>query len=211
MEKGVYKTNVLFIVDAQNDFCNKKGSLANEKTVAVVDNITKMLNDVIFDKIVCTMDTHGVGYNETIEGRHLPIAHCLKPSWGWKMEEHVYNSLYYCNDVSFVEKSGFAPNPYDVHTVLGGFEYDGIYVCGVCTDICVLNTALMLKNFFDKEVYVVEPCCAGSEPENHYAAIRVMKACHINVVTDFPDGMKVVSKKIEDWIDKSSTTKNTDL
>lgn len=187
-----HSTNILFIVDVQNDFCNTSGALSNAQTVDVVESISNMLNDVVFDRIVCTMDTHGVGYHDTVEGRHLPVEHCVKPSWGWKIEEYLYGSLYYCDNVSFLEKNGFAPRKEDLVRTLypNGecfFGYDGVYVCGVCTDICVLNTALMLKNVLpDKEIYVIETCCAGSDPENHYAALRVMKASHINVITELP-------------------------
>lgn len=177
--------NLLIIVDVQNDFCAKGGTLVNKQTIDVVPDICELVNYYgLFDKVICTMDTHYANYMSTIEGKHLPVMHCQRGEWGWKIEENLYRALYHTKNLGFVEKSSFAPTFTKLFDeMMSGCPYDNIFVCGVCTDICVINTALMLKNALDKEIYVIENCCAGSDPENHYAALRTMKASHINVVT----------------------------
>lgn len=182
--------NLLIIVDVQNDFCARGGTLVNKQTIDVVPDVCDLVHyDNLFDKVICTMDTHYANYLSTIEGKHLQVMHCQRGDWGWKIEEKLYQALYYHKNIGFVEKSSFAPpflkllEEMKLDGNLSACPYDNIFVCGVCTDICVINTALMLKNELDKEIYVIEDCCAGSDPENHYAALRTMKASHINVVT----------------------------
>lgn len=177
--------NTLIIIDVQNDFCNKGGSLCNENTISVVQNIKKLLfdHDKHFDHVICTMDTHGYDYLKTKEGQNLPVKHCLKDSWGWKIEESLYKSLYYVNGLKYLEKRTFSPTQDELRQAMGVQHLDdNIFICGVCTDICVINTALMVKNTFDANVHVIENCCAATNPENHYAAIRCMEASHIHIV-----------------------------
>lgn len=175
--------NILIIVDAQNDFCHEKGALSSKEACEAADNIIKMLNKTAFDKIICTMDTHGDNYSETSEGKHLPIPHCKKNTWGWKIREDLYQELYNQQNVSFLEKEKFSPYPTQLWTKVGIVDkHDKIYVCGLCTDICVISTAFAVKNNMEPEVYLIENCCAGSTPENHFFAVSVMKSCHINII-----------------------------
>ena len=176
---------ILIIVDAQNDFCHIDGALSTPEACKAADNIILKLDSPAFDfdEIYCTKDTHDDGYHDSVEGRHLPVDHCLKLSWGWKMREDIYRALYNQRYVTYIEKNKFAPSVRDIYDNIGMLERgDKIYVCGLCTDICVVNTALAVKNFMECEVYLIEDCCAGSTPENHEAAIKVMKASHINVI-----------------------------
>ena len=179
--------NVLIIVDAQNDFCHGKGALQNEDCCKTVKHILELVNNdnnVIFDKIVCTMDTHyAYHYLDTTEGRHLPVKHCIEGTWGWKLNESLYQALYWHSNVSFLQKSRFAPDSVELWKHIGITDRnDNVFICGFCTDICVVSTAITVKSILESEVYVIEKCCAGSTLEKHCAAIRTMESCHINII-----------------------------
>ena len=177
---------VLFIIDAQNDFCTKGGSLVCEKSKSVVKNICELLRKIKFDKIVCTLDTHDNRYLNTKEGQYLPVKHCVKGTWGHKLNREIYSQLYDC-EYTTVEKGGFMLGDID-----GIIEHDDkcsivpnieIYVCGFATDICVLNNALMLKAKFPQcDVFLIESCCGGTTQDNHNKAVSIMGINQVNII-----------------------------
>lgn len=187
--------NILVIVDAQNDFCHENGVLSNKQTCEAASNIVDMLENTVFDRIICTMDTHNEDYPNTIEGKHLPIVHCVENTWGWKIREDIYKSLYYQDNVEYLHKSKFAPVSLELWEKVGIIDdSDKVYVCGLCTDICVISTAFQLKNLLNCEVCLLENCCAGSNPEKHYSALRVMESCQINIINgEYPNDIKMVN------------------
>jgi len=171
------KKKALIVVDMQVDFI--EGSLGTKEAKAIVPNVVKYIDE--FDGIVyATKDTHGEDYMSTVEGKHLPVPHCMLGSNGWiidrnvtevlkrKPEVHVYNKD------TFGCKRLFEEMPNDI---------EEIYIVGLCSDICVISQALLAKAFFkDAEVYVVKDCCAGVTPETHEAALTTMKMCHVNII-----------------------------
>ncbi len=171
------KKKALIVVDMQTDFI--EGSLGSEEARKIVPNVVKYIED--FDGLVfVTMDTHGEDYMKTVEGKHLPVPHCMLGSNGWIIDRNVNQALKKKQVLHIYNKDTFGciklfeeiPN-----------EVEEIYIIGLCTDICVVSQALLAKAFFkDAEVYVVKDCCAGVTPETHEAALTTMKMCHVNVI-----------------------------
>lgn len=186
----------LFIIDAQNDFCTENGALVCKESGEVVKNICELLRTTEFDKIICTLDTHGDDYLETIEGTHLPVKHCIKDTWGHRLNKDVYMELYNHHWWT-VEKNGFMLNMHSLGKLFeneyGDYEF---YVCGFATDICVLNNALMLKGAFPNmgEINLIENCCAGTTKEKHKRAVEMMKNNHINIISAKFDDLSVKMK-----------------
>jgi len=175
----------LVLVDMQNDFLG--GCLSADNYKRVIDNTTTLFEEFQFDSIICTLDTHRENYLDTREGKHLPVKHCIKDTDGHKLVKPIYDSLYSQPHVEYIEKNSFAPDQTALFRVFRDFDKgDKIFVCGVCTDICVISTALQLMNMFQEtEIYLIEPCCAGTDAENHEHALRVMESCQINIIDDF--------------------------
>lgn len=170
---------ILVVVDMQNDFVD--GALGSKEAVAIVDNVVKKIVD-FNGYIFVTYDTHFENYMQTAEGKKLPVPHCIKGSDGWKLNEKValaLNSKEYTN----VEKITFGSVnlPGMIEKVADKDEFT-IEMVGLCTDICVVSNALLLKaNFPETEISVDSTCCAGVTPESHNAALKTMEMCQITV------------------------------
>lgn len=184
--------NYLVIVDVQGDFLG--GPLGVSNSEQVVGEIEKVLKNYIFDHVVCTLDTHDENYLKTKEGKHLPTKHCIKGTLGHKIDRRIHDALYWQNSVKYVEKHTFAPHQQNIFNDTGIYDKnDKIFICGVCTDICVISTALQLSNMYPEcEIYLIEPCCAGSSIENHYHAIHVMESCQINIIDNIDKIQNVI-------------------
>lgn len=181
---------LLVVVDMQNDFVD--GPLgtpeAQEIQYKVLDKIMWYQKEYGLDvgsHIIYTQDTHGSDYLETSEGKKLPVEHCIAYTDGWKVVEML--------DMEEVPDFPTSSHgPLHIHKETFGYknwaaeylgEYEEIELVGVCTDICVVTNALLLKTAFpDVEITVDASCCAGTTPENHKAALQVMKSCQINVI-----------------------------
>lgn len=169
----------LTVVDIQKDFVD--GALGTAEAVAIVENAAKKIRD-FEGKIFVTYDTHFENYMSTAEGAKLPVPHCIKGTDGWKLNTVVADALAGKN-YTVVEKKTFGSTelPKLVKEAAGDEDFD-MTLIGLCTDICVVSNALILKaNFPEKEVYVDAACCAGVTPETHRAALTTMKMCQINV------------------------------
>ena len=169
----------LIVVDMQNDFSD--GALGTPEAQAIVPKVKKKIEEYAGrgDKIIFTMDTHDHDYFETQEGRKLPVKHCVRGTKGWDIHDSLYRHVMY-EDNGLISKGSFGYVSW-AHwdDVLTG----PIELVGLCTDICVVSNALILKaNFPEIEITVDASCCAGTTPENHKAALQVMKCCQINVV-----------------------------
>ncbi len=184
---------ILVVVDMQNDFID--GALGTPEARAIVDNVCRKIREGEWYKIIRTMDTHFPLYLETQEGQKLPIEHCMYETDGWKLNEDVHNSILETrekmtedNDYHSYEtalKLGFGYRAWD--TMLSEVKRLGseIHIVGVCTDICVITNALLLKTYFPEARIVVDAsCCAGMTPEKHLMALEVMKSCQIDIVGD---------------------------
>ena len=172
--------HLLVVVDIQKDFVD--GALGTAEAVAIVENAAKKIRE--FDgEIFVTYDTHFENYMETAEGAKLPVPHCIKGTEGWELNADIADALTDKNYTA-VEKITFGSTelPELVKKAVGDEDFD-ITLIGLCTDICVVSNALILKaNFPEKEVYVDAACCAGVTVDTHNAALTTMKMCQINVI-----------------------------
>lgn len=170
----------LVVVDIQKDFVD--GALGTAEAVAMVERAADKIRN--FDgEIFVTLDTHFANYLETAEGKKLPVPHCIKGTEGWKLNETVAAALE-GKCVTRVEKMTFGSVdlPKLIEEAAGEEDFT-IELIGLCTDICVVSNALMLKaNFYEKEITVDASCCAGVTPATHRAALDTMKMCQIAVV-----------------------------
>ena len=165
----------LIVVDMQTDFITGSlGSDAAEAIVsAVVDKVQKFDGNVIF-----TRDTHFEDYLQTQEGRNLPVEHCIKNTDGWQICDELKP---YANIV--VDKVTFGS--IDLPDIIKNFgeNIEKIELCGLCTDICVISNAMILKAAFPEVPIAVDSkCCAGVSKENHNTALDAMRAVQIEVI-----------------------------
>lgn len=171
---------LLIVVDMQKDFVD--GALGSKEAVAIVDNVVNKIKSFDGDVIV-TYDTHFENYMETQEGKNLPVPHCIKGTDGWKLNEKVQAALD-GKEYAAIEKPTFGSTelPEYIKANYGTTELD-IELVGLCTDICVVSNALLLKaNFLEAKVSVDASCCAGVTVDSHNAALTTMKMCQVNVI-----------------------------
>lgn len=166
------------VIDCQNDFID--GVLGTDEARARVPNIAKFIRG--FDGcVMATRDTHTEKYLETLEGKRLPIPHCIAETDGWKINSEITKALKTKRGVELFNKSSFGAFSYIRHMYKSKIEE--IVLVGFCTDICVISNALILRTTFqDVPITVVENCCAGTTPEKHKAALEVMESCQIDVI-----------------------------
>lgn len=176
---------ILIVVDMQNDFIS--GSLGTPEALEIVPNVVKKIRR-FKGRIYATQDTHTADYLFTQEGKKLPIEHCINLTNGWLLNEKIINSLYSkrkVTNVEFITKDTFGS--YDLLIKIMEDVID-ISVCeieliGLCTDICIISNAIMLKSFFPETKIVVDAsCCAGTSPESHKRALEAMEMCQIDVI-----------------------------
>lgn len=171
---------ILIVVDMQKDFVD--GALGSSEAVSIVDNVVKKINSFEGD-IIVTYDTHPENYMETQEGKNLPIPHCIKGTDGWKLDAKVQEALDKKNFKS-IKKPTFGSLEL-IQYIKDNYNPDEteIELIGLCTDICVVSNALLLKaNFLETKVSVDASCCAGVTPDSHNAALTTMKMCQVNVI-----------------------------
>ena len=172
--------NILVVVDMQKDFVD--GALGSREAVAIVDNVVRKIEGFDGDVIV-TYDTHAENYMDTQEGKNLPVPHCIKGSDGWKLDAKVQAALDK-RSYAVIEKPTFGSVALPEYIKE---NYDpteiAIELIGLCTDICVVSNALLLKaNFLETPVLVDASCCAGVTPDTHNAALTTMKMCQVKVI-----------------------------
>ena len=171
---------VLVVVDMQNDFID--GSLGSIEAVKVTDNAAAKIKNFT-GNIFATLDTHYQNYLDTAEGRKLPVEHCIYKTYGWRLHEKILNALYN-KPYKTVEKETFGSTKLvkEIEELKEKGEVE-IELIGVCTDICVVSNALLLKaNFPEMKISVDSSCCAGITPELHKAALQVMRSCQIDMI-----------------------------
>ena len=161
----------LIVVDMQKDFID--GALGTKEAVAIVENVKKKIAryQQNGDEIIFTRDTHQSDYLNTNEGKNLPVEHCIEGTEGWKIQEglEVPGAIY-------IDKPTFG--------YLNWKEYnlEEVEMVGLCTDICVVSNALIIKATYPEiQVSVDASCCAGVTPESHMAALTTMKMCQVKV------------------------------
>lgn len=162
----------LIVIDMQKDFVD--GALGTKEAQAIVPNVKKKIEEYKArgDEIIFTKDTHQINYLNTNEGKHLPVEHCIEGTDGWQIVDELESEDYFC-----IFKPTFGWMNWN------SFDLEEIELVGLCTDICVVSNALILKATFPEiNITVDASCCAGVTPESHQAALTTMKMCQINVV-----------------------------
>jgi len=172
--------NILVVVDMQKDFVD--GALGTKEAVAIVPKVVEKIRNFSGD-IFVTYDTHFENYMSTSEGKNLPVPHCIKGTDGWELDKSVAHAL---EDKQYtsVEKPTFGSVELPkLIAETAGDELFRVELIGLCTDICVVSNALLIKaNFPEIEIVVDSACCAGVTPLSHDAALSTMKMCQIQVV-----------------------------
>lgn len=170
--------NILIVVDMQKDFVD--GALGTKEAVAIVDKVVEKIQSFKGD-VIATYDTHGENYMDTQEGKKLPVPHCIKDTEGWKLDKRVQEAL---------EEKGYTQvykptfGSVDLVEIIRKYDIENTQVefIGLCTDICVVSNALLLKaNFPEMNILVDAACCAGVTPAKHIAALETMSSCQIDV------------------------------
>lgn len=165
--------NILIVVDMQNDFID--GALGTSEAVSIVENVKNKIEG--FDgQVWYTRDTHSESYMMTREGRYLPVPHCIKGTDGWQISEKL--SGLRCDKI--IDKPTFGST--ELQTLLMVEKPEKITLVGLCTDICVISNAMLLKAALpEADITVDAACCAGVTPESHSQALHAMQMCQIEI------------------------------
>ena len=165
----------LIVIDMQNDFID--GALGTPEAQAIVPNVKKKIEEYKArgDEIIFTRDTHFNNYLETNEGEHLPVEHCIKNTYCWNISDDLGNCIGY----EVINKITFGYDDWRHR------NFEEIEIIGLCTDICVVSNALILKATYpDANITVDASCCAGVTPESHVNALNAMKMCQIKITNE---------------------------
>lgn len=172
---------LLIVVDVQNDFTT--GSLGTKEAQAAIPFIAEYVAKAYREgyDIIYTQDSHDENYLKTLEGKMLPVEHCIMNTWGWRVVDSVgYKKVN--GRIRYCCKRQFGYDDWESEYL---DQYDEVVMMGFCTDICVISNALVIKTFYPNlPVTVVAKGCAGVTPEKHKAALEVMKSCQINVIEE---------------------------
>ena len=170
----------LIVVDMQKDFVD--GALGTPEAVAIVPAVCEKIR-AFGGEIIATYDTHPATYLDTAEGKKLPVVHCVKDTDGWQLDTAVASALAE-REWTSVEKPTFGSTdlPYLVKSMAGEEDFD-VTLIGLCTDICVVSNALLLKAHFPEHTIAVDAaCCAGVTLDTHAAALKTMAMCQIEML-----------------------------
>lgn len=185
------KSKVLVVVDMQNDFVT--GALRNEEAIKIVPNVVKKIDQAIDDEninLVFTKDLHeDENYLETEEGKNLPVKHCINGTEGQNIIPEIM-ALFGNREYSYTT---FHKDTFGCTGLGNSLKYlnentepiTEVELIGICTDICVISNALLIKAFVPNAHIVVDAsCCAGVTPESHKNALEAMKACQIEIINE---------------------------
>lgn len=192
------ENKILVVVDMQKDFID--GSLGTKEAVSIVPNVVSKIKQYRREHqdVIYTLDTHYADYLETLEGSNLPVPHCIRYTDGHRICKEIGNLEYfdYQDDGILVD----SPTVYYKNTfgcinlcadIASNIRYGGkaqitsVEFVGLCTDICVISNALMLRAYCpDLDIVVDASCCAGVTPDSHKNALEAMKMCQIRVINE---------------------------
>ena len=167
---------LLIVIDMQNDFIT--GALGTLEAQQILPNVKSKIEGYrqAGGKIIFTRDTHGEGYLQTQEGRYLPVPHCIKGTEGHKIAAGLDTG-----GCDVLDKPNFGS--LELAKLVAQGDYDEVELCGLCTDICVVSNALILKaQLPETKVSVDAQCCAGVTVDTHKAALLTMKMCQVDVL-----------------------------
>ena len=173
---------ILIVVDMQNDFIT--GSLGCEAAVGVVKKVAKKIK--FYNEnggfVIATLDTHSPNYLHTLEGEKLPIIHCIKGTKGHEIDENI--KQYLNKKTIYVEKNAFSSVELGrvIKQIADKSDFQ-IELVGLCTDICVISCAILLRVMFENtKISVDSSCCVGTSKAKHDASLEVMKSCQIDII-----------------------------
>ena len=166
---------ILVVVDMQNDFID--GALGTPEAVAIVPYVKELINS--FDgKVFFTRDTHFENYMQTQEGKKLPVPHCIKDTQGWEIRAELDE----LRKTEAIDKLTFGSKEL-VDLLKDENDIESITFVGICTDICVISNAMVVKAYYPEIPLTVDAKgCAGVTPESHKNALEAMKMCQIDVI-----------------------------
>lgn len=170
---------ILVVVDMQKDFVD--GALGTEEAVHIVDNVADKIRE-FEGEIIVTYDTHRNNYMQTREGKYLPVPHCIENTDGWQLNDKIQKAL---DSKKYTKICKPTFGSVELAEKLKGCDQHNteVMLIGLCTDICVVSNALLLKaNYPEMNISVDAGCCAGVTPESHHAALTTMKMCQIDVI-----------------------------
>ena len=168
---------LLVVIDMQNDFID--GALGTPEAVSIVEAVKEKIRAYPPRAVMATMDTHGPDYLSTQEGQLLPVEHCIRGTDGWRLRPDIEALL---AEAVIYEKPTFGSTRM-AEAIRALPEVEEIELIGLCTDICVVSNALLLKAYMPEvRITVDSACCAGVTPEKHLAALETMRSCQIRVI-----------------------------
>ena len=171
---------ILIVIDMQNDFID--GSLGTHEAQAIVGNVVEKIKSYPKSDVFATRDTHRPNYLQNQEGRLLPVEHCIKHTPGWEIRAEIAELL---DPAHIIDKPTFGSQKLAKMMMQKYIAEEGeleVEIVGLCTDICVVSNALMIKAAIPEARISVDPaCCAGVTPEKHEAALETMRSCQIFV------------------------------
>ena len=186
---------LLVLVDLQKDFID--GALGSTEAQAIVPRVVDKINNYEDKRntlVLFTKDTHYDNYMDMLEGKMLPVPHCIEGTPGWSINKDIKNTvqsnrfLSYSSDEiikSRIYKNTFGSDVLEKLLIKHKDEIEEIEFCGLCTDICVISNVLMARMVLpNTKITVDASCCAGVTPEKHKAALEVMKSCQIEVFNE---------------------------
>lgn len=181
MAENTKKQNVLIVIDMQNDFID--GALGTGEAQEIVPNVVEKVRKrkENGDIVLFTRDTHGENYLDTLEGRLLPVTHCVKGTQGWQICKEL--EPYTEGGANVIDKTTFGWIGWEQTFRERGIAPESIELAGLCTDICVASNALILRALYPETPMTVDSsCCAGVTPEKHNAALLTMASCQIEIL-----------------------------
>lgn len=161
----------LLVIDMQNDFIDM--ALGTKEAVSIVPKVKDKIKEYIQtgNEVIFTRDTHSEDYLKTTEGKHLPVPHCIKGTKGWQIADGLY-----VEGCKIIDKPNFGWPHWESEA------FEEVEIVGLCTDICVISNALIIKATFpDASVKVDANCCAGVTVETHEAALKTMAMCQVEI------------------------------
>ena len=174
---------ILVVIDMQNDFID--GALGTPEAAAIVENVKAKILSYPKENVFATRDTHHQYYMDTQEGRNLPVPHCIRGTDGWQIRPEIAELIF---PDHVVDKPTFGSTQLaKLMEILERREEDGIEIelVGLCTDICVVSNALLLKaSMPETPISCDASCCAGVTPAKHEAALETMRSCQIKIIND---------------------------
>lgn len=170
---------LLVVVDMQKDFIN--GSLGTREAEGIVERVAEEIGKYKKEDVFATRDTHKENYLETQEGKKLPVVHCVEGTDGWEIDKQIAEAL---QGAEVIDKPTFGSLKLaEKIAKIAKQEEIEVTLVGLCTDICVVSNALLIKAYLPEvPIRVIASCCAGVTPESHRAALATMKMCQIEIV-----------------------------